>query len=94
MNKTRRYYAATLKGSDEPKAIENVFVFQYPSQRKQWIIEGSWAEVNELRVQITSKIAKSHEPIEVTFRSAERLGADIHVWFYDGFPYWAFKPVI
>ena len=81
------YYAATLKG-EEPKAIENVFVFQYPSQRKQWIIEGGWAEVNELRVQITSKIAKNHLPIEVTFRSAERLGATLHTWFYNQIPEW------
>ena len=76
MNKTRRYYAATLKGLDEPKAIENVFVFQYPSQRNQWVKENGVY----LRIRITAKVAKNHKPIEVGFAKV----AGNWAWIYEG----------
>ena len=76
----RSYYAATLRGTN-PGAIDEVYVFDYFSQRKQWISEG------ENRVKLLSKIAKKHTPIEVTFQHhVTHRGYAGWVWHYDGFP--------
>ena len=81
MNK--RYYAAVLIG-DEPKVIKDVYAFQYPSQKEQWLTESHFPEGE--RVSIISKIAKKHKAIEVEFRTARRFGTAVWVWIYDGIP--------
>lgn len=85
----RQYYAATLKedkyafdGKLHTKsAIEDVYVFDYYSQREQWLTE------DENRVKLLSKIAKKHTPIEVTFEHyVIPYGYAGWVWMYDGKP--------
>lgn len=77
---SRSYYAATLRGSN-PGAIEDVYVFDYYSQREQWLTE------DENRVKLLSKIAKKHTPIEVTFEHyVIPYGYTGWVWMYNGFP--------
>lgn len=78
---TRTYYAATLAGS-EPGAIDNVYSFEYYSQRKQWLAD--WGEPFGVRVKIVAKIAKKHTPIEVTFEYPVIDGG--WVWMYSGIP--------
>lgn len=78
--KPKQYYAATLRGVN-PGAIDEVYVFDYFSQRKQWLSEG------EDRVKLGAKIAKKHkEIIEVTFQYHVTHRYAEWVWMYDGFP--------
>ena len=78
----RSYYAATLRGDGEPLAIDEVYVFDYFSQRRQWLSEG------ENRVKLGAKIAKKHkEIIEVTVQHyVTHRGYAGWVWMYDGRP--------
>lgn len=76
----RCYYAATLRGTN-PGAIDEVYSFDYYSQREQWITE------DENRVKLLSKLAKKHTPIEVTFEHhVTNYGYAGWVWMYNGFP--------
>lgn len=79
--KPKSYYAATLRGTN-PGAIDEVYVFDYFSMRKQWISEG------ENRVKLLSKIAKKHkEIIEVTFQHhVNHRGYAGWIWYYNGYP--------
>ena len=77
--KSKSYYAATLRGTN-PGAIEEVYVFDYHSQREQWLTE------DENRVKLLSKIAKKHTPIEVTFQHHVTHRYTGWVWYYNGFP--------
>ena len=80
----RRYYAAVLIG-DEPKVIKDVYAFQYPSQKEQWLTESHFPEGE--RVSITSKIAKKHKAIEVAFGlHSYSDGTAGWIWFYDNLP--------
>lgn len=79
--KPKSYYAATLRGDGEPLAIDEVYVFDYFSQRKQWLSEG------EDRVKLGAKIAKKHkEIIEVTFQHHVTHRYAGWVWYYNGYP--------
>jgi hypothetical protein len=76
---TRKYYACTLKGG-EVLGIDEVFVFNDFSMRKQWVSERGNS------ITLNSKIAKKHKVIEVDF-GVHYLSDNSRVWtwFYDGF---------
>ena len=80
---TKHYYAATLRGDGEPMAIDKVYVFDYYSQRKQWLIE------NDNSIAIIAKLAKKHKQVQVTFENTAKVcGAKIWAWVYDGKADW------
>lgn len=79
----RNWYAATLRGSN-PGAIENVYVFDYYSQRKQWLTENHFPEGQ--RVKIGNRIAKKHLILPVTYQEAIRCGSKCWTWFYNNQP--------
>jgi hypothetical protein len=81
----KHYYAASLKGTN-PRAIENVFSFEYYSQRKQWLTEKHFPEGE--RISLRAGIAKKHLMLPVTYREAMRLGSKCWTWFYNDCPDW------
>ena len=81
----RRYYAATLRGTN-PGAIENVFSFEYYSQRKQWLTENHFPDGE--RISLRANIAKKHLIFPTTFREAVRMGSTCWTWFYGDIPSW------